>query len=158
MPRTVAVRWDDFEAAFIIGSPDARTFVCLRTGDVEYTSHMDDDTVRQRILGRASGPDWLEIPRVSTDVGMAEIEAFIASEADPELAAALRRSLQERQPFRAFMAALAKGDGARLRWAAARQRGIEDRLLAFCTAHDLVIDDDRFRALVARQAAGVSPH
>lgn len=150
MPRTLTLpRWEDFEAAFIIGSPDARYFVHLETGEVEYTSHMDDEKVRGRVLARTGGPGWLEVPRAGSDAAMAEIEEFIATEGDPVVAADLRASLKERIPFRAFMRALGTHPGSRQRWNDARRRGIHKRLLAFCRANDLVIDDDHFRGVVA---------
>ena len=146
MPRTLNVSWDDFEAAFIIGSPDARYFVNVASGEVLYTSHLDDDQVRTRVLNRTSGPDWLEIPR-STD-GMAEIGAFIAAEPDAAARAALEKSLTLKLPLKQFMMALAQIEGGRQRWSDARLRAIHGRLLAFCREHDLEVDDDRYRAIV----------
>ena len=148
MPRTLTVSWDDFEAAFIIGSPDARYFVNVGTGEVQYTSHLDDDQVRNRIVGRTAGADWIEIPRASSADGMAEIKAFIAAEPDDVTRAALEKSLTERVPFRAFMTALGTLPDGRRRWADARLAGIHARLVRFCLARDLEIDDDRYRAIL----------
>lgn len=148
MPRTVTVSWDDFEAAFIIGSPDARYFVNVVTGEVQYTSHLDDDQVRGRIVGRTKGEDWVEIPRASSSDGMAEIRAFIDAEPDAAARAALQKSLGERVPFRAFMMALAQVPEGRRRWADARLAGIHARLARFCRERDLEIDDERYRAIV----------
>ncbi len=148
MPRSLTVRWDDFEAAFIITSPDAVYFVNTDTGDVEYTSHMDGETVRERILKRTGGDQWIEIPRATYEDGIAELKAFAEAEPDAELSAALVAALAEKLPPRAFNRALGGNVEARRRWSAARMAGIHQRLLAFCTEHDLVIDDDRFRALL----------
>lgn len=147
MLKTLTVRWDDFEAAFIIGAPGSRYFLSLRTGDVEYTSFMDGETVKSRVLKRTSGDGWLEIPRASTDEAMAEIQAFIETEPDAELRAAMQAGIESKHPLKGFNRALGANVEPRRRWAAARMRGIHDRLLAFCAAHELAIDDDRFRAL-----------
>ena len=149
MPRTLTVRWDDFEAAFIIGAPDSRYFLNLDTGEVEYTSHLDDEKVRSRIERRTAGEHWLEIPRASTPEGMAEIRDFIQCEEDPDLRHSLEASLSERNPLMGFNRALGTDIAARKRWSARRMAGIHERLLAFCQAHDLVIDDDAFRALLS---------
>lgn len=149
MPKTFSVRWDDFEAAFIIGSPDARYFVNTSTGEVEYTSHLDGETVRTRVLGRTSGDDWLEISRASTPEGMVEIEEFISSEDDADFAAQLRTSLEGRRGLITFNRTLGTRPEARKRWSELRMRAIRRRCLAFCREHDLEIDDDAYRAVVA---------
>ncbi len=147
MPTTVTVRWDDFEAAFIIGSPESRYFLDTTTGAVEYTSHFDDEAVRERVLRRAAAPGWLEIPRPSEDDARAEVSEFIASETDEAIRAALQAGFSERHAFKGFNSALGKYPEARRRWTSARLAGIHRRLLAFTRRNDLVVDDDRFRAL-----------
>ncbi len=146
--RTVPMeRWEDFEAAFYIGSPDARYFLNVESGEVVYTSHMDDEKVRGRILERTRLPGWLELPRASTPEGMDEVRAFVASETRPELLEALTRSLAERVPLRAFMRVVYADPQARARWATDRIRAIHRRILAFCEHEGLVIDHDRYREL-----------
>ncbi len=148
MPKTFTVRWDDFEAAFIIGSPDARYFVNTTTGEVEYTSHLDGETVRTRVLKRTAGSEWLEVPRASTPEGMQEIEQFIGTEEDTELKEALRSALQGRRGLIMFNRALGAHPEARKRWSELRMLGIRRRCLAFCREHDLEVDDPAYRTLV----------
>ena len=149
MPQTLRIpRWEDFESAFIIGSPDARYFLHLESGTVEYTSHLDGETVRSRVLRQTSGPGWVELPRASTPEGMAEVQAFIEAEEDGALRAELRAALESRLGFVKFNRTLGRYADARARWAAARMRGIHQRILTFCRQHDLDVDHDRFRAII----------
>ena len=146
--RILTVRWDDFEAAFIIGSPDARYFLNLLTGEVEYTSHMDGETVKERVLAKVAAGDFLEITRPSFDVAMDEVTSFIGSEA-PDVQAQLNDGMQQhKSPFLGFNRAMGSDVELRRRWSAHRQAGIERRLVAFCKHHDLAIDDERFHSLV----------
>ncbi len=147
MATTLTVRWDDFEAAFIIGSPDSRYFVDTASGAVEYSSHFDDDAVRERVLRRASQPGWLEIPRPTEDDARAEVQSFIDAEPDADVRAALQAGFAEKHAFKGFNVALGRFPEVRRRWASHRLSGIHARLLAFTRRHDLAIDDERFRAL-----------
>lgn len=147
--KTLTVRWDDFEAAFIIGAPGSRYFVNVCNGEVEYTGHLDGDTVRERVQRRVESGDWLEIPRASTPEGMAEIAAFIEAQDDDTLKSRLRAGLAEKKALMGFNKALGTDLAARRRWSDHRMRGIHTRLLAFCRANDLVIDDPAFRDIVA---------
>jgi len=149
MTTTVTVRWDDFEAAFFIGSPDARYFLDTRDGTVEYTSHMDGSQVRERVLRQTGAEGWIEIPRAGPEAGLKEIAAF-ADTQPPEIAENLRASLKDSVPFRAFNRAMAGHPEVRRAWRQALMDGIHRRLLSFCRANDLLIDDDRFQALAAR--------
>jgi len=149
MSRTLTVRWDDFEAAFIIGAPDSRYYLNLASGEVEYTSHLDGQTVRDRVARRVAAGEWLEIPRASTPEGMAEIHAFIEAQTDPDLQAGLRAGLAEKNPLMGFNRALGSDLAARRRWSDHRMRGIHQRLMAFCRENDLVVDDPAFRDIVA---------
>ncbi len=141
----IEVRWDDFEAAFFIGSPDAQYFFNRETGETVYTSHMDGETVRERILRQTKADPWIAIPRATPDDGLAEIRAFAEAQEDEALKAKLLAALETNHPPMAFNKAL--DPESRRRWRAALQAGIERRLLAFCTEHELEIDDERFRKL-----------
>ena len=144
MPNKITVSWDDLEAAFVIGSPDAHYFLHAQTGELIYLSPMDDESTRERILKKVEEPGWLEIPRASTPEGMVEVESFIAGEPDESYRAELTACLSERIPFRAFMMVLATNPSARARWSELREEGIQTCLHDFCRAHDLEIDDERF--------------
>lgn len=148
MTTTLKLRWEDFEAAFIIGSPNARYFVSLTTGEVVYTSHMDGEKVRARVLKQTTQPGWLELPRPDMEAARREVEGFADTVADQELGARIREALGASVPFLAFNRTLGVDKDARRAWGAFRDKGIATRLLAFCQAHDLAIDDDRFRALL----------
>ena len=148
MTTTLTLRWEDFEAAFIIGSPNARYFVSLTTGEVVYTSHMDGEKVRARVLKQTAQPGWLELPRPDMDDARREVEAFADTVEDKELGVRIREALGASVPFLAFNRALGSDKDARRGWAAFRDQNIAARLLAFCKEHDLAIDDDRFRALL----------
>ena len=103
---TLSVRWDDFESAFIIGSPDARYFLNLKTGETEYTSHMDGETVKNRILSKVEAGDYLEIPRVNIDDALDEIMSFIDAQ-ESETAKRLRDGMtQHSSPFLGFNRAM----------------------------------------------------
>ena len=144
---TLSVRWDDFESAFIIGSPDARYFLNLKTGETEYTSHMDGETVKNRILSKVEAGDYLEIPRVNIDDALDEIMSFIDAQ-ESETAKRLRDGMtQHSSPFLGFNRAMGSDRELRAHWARHRQQGIERRLYLFCKEHDMEIDDERFRAL-----------
>jgi hypothetical protein len=144
VPNKITVSWDDLEAAFVIGSPDAHYFLHAQTGELIYLSPMDDESTRERILKKVEEPGWLEIPRASTPEGMVEVEAFIAAEPDESYRAELTACLSERIPFRAFMMVLATNPSARDRWSEWREEGIQKRVQDFCRTHDLEIDDERF--------------
>ena len=119
----LTVRWEDFESAFIIGSPDARYFLNLETGETEYTSHMDGDTVNARVLKKVEAGDFLEIPRPSFDDAMAEVSAFIRSE-NSETQIRLREGMTEhRSPFLGFNRAIGADRELRARWSTHRQAG-----------------------------------
>ena len=152
MPRTLTVRWDDFEAAFFLGSPEARYFVNLESGEVVYTSHMDGETVRERVLRQTKQAPWIAIPRAPADQPLQEIRAFAAQVDDEDMKAAIMASLDASQTPRAFNAAIGTNVEVRRAWRAHLQRGIQQRLLAFCQSADLEIDDDRFRALVSEHS------
>ena len=146
---TLKVRWDDFESAFIIGSPDARYFLNLDTGETEYTSHMDGETVKSRILAKVKDGNFLEIPRNSLDTALNEVTTFIDAQ-ENDIAMRLRDGmLHHKSPFLGFNRAMGDDRELRRRWATHRQAGIERRLIAFCQAHDLTIDHERYRALLA---------
>lgn len=148
--KTISLRFEDFESAFIIGSPDSRYFVSTETGEVIHTSHFDDETVRKRILDKVSAPGWLEIPRPTEADARAEIDAFIASEGrDGEIGQALTAGLSDKKPFVGFNKALGKFPDARRRWSEARMAAIHRRLLAFTTQHELIIDDPAFAAIAS---------
>ncbi len=148
--KIISVRFEDFESAFIVGSPDSRYFVSTETGEVTHTSHFDDETVRRRILDKVSAPSWLEVPRPTEADAHAEIDAFIAAEGrDGEIGQALTAGLNEKKPFVGFNKALGKFPDARRRWSDARMAAIHRRLLAFTTEHGLHIDDPAYAAIVA---------
>ena len=146
---TLKVRWDDFESAFIIGSPDARYFLNLDTGETEYTSHMDGETVKSRILTKVKDGNFLEIPRSSLETALNEVTKFIDAQ-ENDIAMRLRDGmLHHKSPFLGFNRAMGDDRELRRRWSTHRQAGIERRLLAFCQANDLTIDHERYRALLA---------
>jgi hypothetical protein len=149
MSTTVSLDWDEFEMAFMIGSPDAMYLLNTQTGVLEYVSHLDDEEGRQTILDRAQGDVWVEIPRASTPEGLAEIQLFISTESDSELKARLEASMESANAFVAFNQALGGATPARKRWTVGRIRGMHRRLLDFCAARDLVIDDPRFTEIKA---------
>lgn len=146
MSTLLNVRWEDFEAAFIVGAPDSRYFLDTGSGHVDYTSFLDDESVRNRVLARTSQPGWLEIPRPTSADARAEIAAFIAAQ-PLEVRAGLEKGLAEKNPFMGFNKALGLQPEVRRAWADARLAAIRRRLFAFTSAHDLEIDDERFRAL-----------
>ncbi|HIA04396.1 MAG TPA: hypothetical protein EYN06_05570 [Myxococcales bacterium] len=153
MSKKVSVNWDDFEMAFMIGSPDAKYFFHLGTGELKYLSYLDDDKAKEKLLKQTQDDSWIEIPRASTPEGMEEIANFIASEEDPVVKANLEQSLTTAKPLLAFNRALGGATPARKRWTVARITSMHIRLIDFCEAHDLLIEDERFeeiRAALAR--------
>ena len=149
MSKKVSVNWDDFEMAFMIGSPDAKYFFHLGTGELKYLSYLDDDKAKEKLLKQTQDNGWIEIPRASTPEGMEEIENFIASEEDPVVKTSLEQSLADAKPLLAFNRALGGATPARKRWTVARIASMHTRLINFCEAHDLVIEDERFEDIRA---------
>ena len=149
MTTALSVRWDDFEAAFIIGSPDSRYFVNLDSGEVRYSSFLDDESVRNRGLAQTAQPHWVEIVRPTQADARAEVEVFIGAQKDDAVREALTKGYRERNPFMGFNKALGSFPDVRRGWATARMAGIHRRLLAFTKAHSVSIDDDRYRALLS---------
>ena len=146
----MTVRWEDFESAFIIGSLDARYFLNLDTGETEYTSHMDGDTVKARVLQKVESGHFLEIPCPSFDDAMAEVSAFISSE-NAETQTRLKEGMMEhRSPFLGFNRAIGSDRELRARWSAHRQAGIERRLISFCRDHELAIENEVYKQLLKK--------
>jgi hypothetical protein len=135
--------------AFMIGSPDAKYFLNIDTGKLEYLSYLDDEEAKDALLKRTEDDNWVEIPRASTPEGMLEIQAFIDSEEDAEVKAVLESSQKENNPLLAFNRALGGATPARKRWTVARINSMHSRLLNFCDAHELVVDDERFHEVKA---------
>ncbi len=144
MSRALEVIWDEFEAAFIIGHPEARYFFNVMTGEVLYLSHMDEERTRERVQAKVSSADWVPIPRASTTEGMSEIQTFIDTESDQSFQEELKSALSDPIPFRAFMMALVGKPEAKERWSGIREDGISKRMHAFCETHDITINDARF--------------
>jgi len=144
MARALEVIWDEFEAAFIIGHPEARYFFNVMTGEVLYLSHMDEERTRERVQTKVASDDWAPIPRASTTEGMSEIQTFIDTETDESFQAELTAALSDPIPFRAFMMALVGKADAKKRWSDIREDGIATRMHAFCSTHDITINDERF--------------
>jgi hypothetical protein len=135
--------------AFMIGSPDAKYFLDIDSGELEYLSYLDDEEAKDALLKRTEDDNWVEIPRASTREGMLEIQAFIDSEEDAEVKAELESSQKESNPLLAFNRALGGATPARKRWTLARINSMHGRLLDFCDAHELVVDDERFHEVKA---------
>ena len=150
--RTLSVDWDHFEEAFVIGSPDARYFLHVHTGEVAYIGPMDGPTVRQRVMTRVEAEGWVEIPRPSLADALEEIRGFAAAEVDEEVRERLLAALRDPRPPVAFNRALGRDRALRRRWAAWRDRAIAARLVAFCERHDIQPDDPRYGD--ARRRAG----
>ena len=145
--KTIEVNWDDFESAFIIGSPDARYFIHASSGEVEYISHMDGEVVRERLERKTESPDWIEIQRPTQDDAMTEIRQFIEAETNTDTVERLANSLSETRPFVAFNRAMGSDVELRRRWSTARMAGIHQRLMLFCSKHGFSINDERFTAI-----------
>jgi len=153
LATTIDVRWDDFEAAFFIGSPDARYFLNRDTGAVEYTSHMDGETVRERILRQTKNEPWIEIPRVEPGTGIRELHQFTETVSDETHRNALLEALKTPRPLVSFNKALGADPAIRKQWKTALMNGIHRRLLSFCVEHELRVDDERFRDIQQRLAS-----